>query len=92
MNNTPKNTPSLNLFTAITTGFPPPWRLEYHEKEPWHSTRHISKIVAANEESPVTLETYSGDGDMFNLRDTGAEALVTFVNAIHSDMQIKASE
>lgn len=33
----------------------------------------------------MTLETYSGDGDMFNLGDEGAEAMVTFVNAIHTE-------
>jgi len=73
-----------SLFIAITKDFPPPWRLEYHEMQPWYSRQHVSRVVAANGECPVTLETHSGDGDMFNLGNEGAEALVRFVNAIHA--------
>jgi len=75
----------LGLFAAITKDFTAPWKLDYHAMKPHCSRQHVSCVVAANGKHPITLETHSGDGDMFNLRDEGAEALVKFVNAIHAE-------
>jgi Holliday junction resolvase len=78
-------TVSLELFAALTKDFPPPWTLHYHEMKPHYDRPQVSEIEASNGEKPITLETYSGDGDMFYLRSEGAEALVEFVNAMHSE-------
>jgi len=76
-------TAAKDLFAEITKGFPPPWNLEYHKQGQFHPRQYVSKVVASNGECPITLETYSGDGDAFNLGSEGAEALVKFVNAMH---------
>lgn len=76
----------LDLFFALTKYFPPPWKLEYHEMQRWYSRQPVSKVIAANGKCPLTRETHSGDGDMFNLGDEGAEALAKFINAIHAEM------
>jgi len=69
------------LLDVLTKNYPAPWMLEYHKDQPHYTRKHVSRIVAANGETPITLETHSGDGDMFYLGDEGAEALVEFVNS-----------
>jgi hypothetical protein len=69
------------LFTEITREFPPPWTVEYHVPQHPHA---VSRVVASNGGYPITMETFTGDGDMFNLGSEGAEALAEFVNAMQN--------
>lgn len=71
------------LFEKLTAKFPVPWNLVYHEKEAGHERQYVSEVVSMDGESVMKLETYSGDGDLFNLGSEGAEALVEFVNSMH---------
>lgn len=75
-----------DLFESLTKDFPAPWKLLYHAPASNRGSdrRYVSCIEAASGECPLTLETHSGDGDMFYLRDEGAEALVKFVNSIQA--------
>ena len=74
------------LFAALTKDHPAPWQLRYHELQLWHDRQYVAAIVAANGETPLTLETHSGDGDLFFLGSEGAEALVAFVNGVHASL------
>jgi hypothetical protein len=76
-------TPGSVLFAALTEGFPAPWKIEFHAMKPHYKRPHVAAIIAADGTNPITLETHSGDGDMFYLGDDGAEALAAFVNAMH---------
>ncbi len=77
-------TTTMAFFACLSKNFPAPWKLEYHKMNPHYFRQHVSCVVAANGECPLTLETYSGDGDRFNLGGEGAEALVKFMNYIHA--------
>ena len=83
MHNATTDTPAQVLFAALTNDYPPPWRAEYHSYAP----AFVSNVVASNGDVVLSLETHSGDGDLFNLGTLGALALVEFVNATHSNKQ-----
>lgn len=77
---------SQKLFEALTKEYPAPWHVEYH---PGSESDSVSAIRASNGLTPLTLETHSGDGDMWHLRTEGAEALTDFVNAIYAEQKPK---
>lgn len=76
-----------DLFYILTKDYPPPWRLTYHRKEDWHERQHVSEILAFNGKTVISLETYTGDGDIFYLGSEGAEALIAFINKTHEILE-----
>ena len=76
---------ALKLYLKLTEDFPAPWRVTYHPPYP----DCVAEIIADNGETPLTLETHSGDGDGFYLQTAGAEALVDFVNEVRMKTEVQ---